>query len=301
MIRTYGSISTGYNLNSIADILKLRNYAVVSSTLMGTEYGPELWVHIKVGEQDNKPILARYTIHIGAGGDYSYSFDKGTYQGKEYNAHIAEPMEAHPDDFVYETLGQNHFKVKEVPTLAIFDEKKAKESAFWCLKNHYKKELSDVFSIATPIEDMENSEDIDIFHCEEKNFSEKEQSMIYDAGVNFFNFRKGFEKRESQEESMHCKLENTYFGYTYDENGFHNGAVELHSVEEVAKFVYDEDNLGKDKVVTDILDQKVLNTFGAFVDKFGNQVPSEERQELLKAIVEKQQEILSFNDTEPEL
>lgn len=50
-----------------------------------------------------------------------------------------------------------------------------------------------------------------------------------------------------------------YLGYLY-ENGYHMGAVVLKNEDEVVDFVLN--NPDKDKIVTDILDNFVLNSFG---------------------------------------
>lgn len=107
----------------------------------------------------------------------------------------------------------------------------------------------------------------------------------------------------NQKENTHRDTAPTYLGYVYDENGFHGEAVELHSAEEVAEFVCNVETIRNDKIVTDILDQKVLNTFGSFVDRFGSQVTNKERQELMDVILKKQQEAVNFDlsDFEPEL
>lgn len=83
----------------------------------------------------------------------------------------------------------------------------------------------------------------------------------------------------------------TYLGYVYDSNGYHNGAIELQGVNEVANFVCDVNTINNNKVITDILDELVFNTIGYFVDRFGNNVSNDERRILLSTIMTKQEEL----------
>lgn len=84
-----------------------------------------------------------------------------------------------------------------------------------------------------------------------------------------------------------------YLGYLYDGNGYHNGAVDLYGVDEVAKFVCD--NINNDKMITDLLDNHIVNTFGFFIDRYGQFVSNEERNLLHTAIISLQEKLgLSF-------
>ena len=81
----------------------------------------------------------------------------------------------------------------------------------------------------------------------------------------------------------------TYLGYVYDKNGYHNGAIELIGITDVVNFVCNPDTVNNDKIVTDIMDELILNTFGYFVDRFGTNVSNEEKRILLSSIMSKQE------------
>ena len=87
-----------------------------------------------------------------------------------------------------------------------------------------------------------------------------------------------------------------YLGYVYDSDGYHRGAVELQTAEDVANFICDKEKLNNDKMITDMMDEHVVNTFGYFVDRFGPHVSAKERGELMTAIREKQDALNLFGD-----
>lgn len=92
----------------------------------------------------------------------------------------------------------------------------------------------------------------------------------------------------------------TFLGYEYDGQGFHKEAVRLqvshYRIEELAAFLVKNQS---DKVVTDLSDSFVLDTFGMFVNKCHDQ---EFLRELLKILVPLQQVIFEddFAETEEE-
>lgn len=79
---------------------------------------------------------------------------------------------------------------------------------------------------------------------------------------------------------------NTFLGYEYDGQGFHREAVRLQGIEELAAFLVKNQS---DKVVTNLTDSFVLDTFGMFVNKCHDQ---KFLQELLKILVPLQQVII---------
>lgn len=83
----------------------------------------------------------------------------------------------------------------------------------------------------------------------------------------------------------------TFLGYEYDGQGFHREAVRLHGIEELAAFLVKNQS---DKVVTELSDSFVLDTFGMFVNKCHDQ---KLLQELLKILVPLQQVIFEDDFT----
>ena len=61
------------------------------------------------------------------------------------------------------------------------------------------------------------------------------------------------------------KKEFLVVGYSYDQNGFHNGPNYLHSVEEIIAFIFTDMN---DKLFCDVYDFPLFTTRGALVDRF---------------------------------
>ena len=82
-----------------------------------------------------------------------------------------------------------------------------------------------------------------------------------------------------------------YLGYVYDDNGYHNGAIELETIDDVVNLIFDKKYLNNDKMITDIFDMHVVNTIGCFIDRFGPQVSSSERNEILGKVMKRQEEL----------
>lgn len=86
----------------------------------------------------------------------------------------------------------------------------------------------------------------------------------------------------------------TFLGYEYDGQGFHKEAVRLQGIEELAAFLVKNQS---DKVVTDLSDSFVLDTFGMFVNKCHDQ---NFLRKLLKILVPLQQVIFEDDFAETE-
>lgn len=91
----------------------------------------------------------------------------------------------------------------------------------------------------------------------------------------------------------------TYLGYVFNK-GRHNGAVTLHGINELVDFILKEDTLSNDKIITDVYDNKVLNTLGIYVDQFGLYATKEERDAILSLLIPRQGTLFCEPDEDDE-
>lgn len=281
MITTYGVTRTGYKIKNVEDIAKLKNCSVVSSELMGNEYGPELRVCVKVGCKDRCPVVADYWISAGSYGSCSYFVAKDD----DFNAYLIKESSDLPhsyqDDFEKTRIGRNGYAVLSKPVIHKYDEQKVKQSAFWCLENHYTKDLSEIFSIVKDVELMKMSPDEESCECD-RELTREEETRIAQAGADFYIFPKYAKNRE--QESFQSLPAKQYLGYIIEADDTYGPARPLKNAEEVAQFVCNPDYIGNNKMVTNMLDQLVLSTYGCFVNRFADCVEEQEKNELLDAV-----------------
>lgn len=287
MITIYGVVRTGYKLKNVEDITKLKNYSVVSSELTGTEYGPELRVRIKVGCQEGCPVVADYWLSVRSYGSCSYFIA----QYNDCNAYLikeqGDVISPHQEGFEKSHIGGNKYAVYAKPIYQKYDEQKVKQAAFWCLENHYSKKLAEIFSIVKPVEAMKTSPDEEDCKCD-RELSQEEEIQIMQAGANFDTFP-NYVRNKTKDKSQPSPAKQ-YLGYITEADGTYGPARLLKNAEEVAQFVYSPDYIEKDKLVTNLLDQPVLSTYGCLVNEFGDGVEEQERNELLDAVKAKQME-----------
>ena len=205
MITTYGVARTGYKLKSVEDIVKLKDYSVISSELIGTEYGPELHVNVKVGCEDGHPVIADYWIYVGSYGSCSYFIAKDGDFSANLVMELQEISHTNQDSGRKFHIGGNRYTVFMKPVCKKYDEQRVKQAAFWCLENHYTQDLAEIFSIVKTTEAMKTSPDEENCECDRK-LTREEEMKISQAGADFYKFPKGIiNKKQNKSQELYVK------------------------------------------------------------------------------------------------
>lgn len=296
-------VRTGWRIESLEDVLKLKDYSIVGSVLSNFENSICLNVMIKIGEENQQPVIAQYFILQSENGEYGYGVNMESYEylnrsDLAYNSiRLYETEEFHlKEDFnrFYMELGKTGYSCRGLGILREFDKERVKQLAFFCLKNHYQPELVSVFSVVKSVSEMEKNPDELQLDISQISISPESSKLVANACQNIQSFQ-----RDIQVPVYHptdkAPQKEVYFGYVYDKNGIAGGVHGplriLEGKEAVANFVCDEQLLGNDKLITDTFENEILTTHGMFVHTLGQTVSNSMIKEIMLCIQKKQQDL----------
>lgn len=294
-------VRTGWRIESLEDVLKLKDYSIIGSSLSANEDSLLFYVDIKIGEEQGKPITVGYFILQMIEGGYIYGLREDTFTAihrpdlafNSTQLFETQDFDETKDDFNYlrMEIGKIGYQCLGIGGIREFDQARVKQLAFFCLENHYKKELTTVLSVAKPIEKMKITPDetqLDLIIQKEQSdlvrlACQTIQNMIKEPVSHIYHPTENNSKKE------------VYFGYVYDKNGIaggiHGPMRILEGKEAVANFVCDEQLLGNDKLITDTFENEVLTTHGMFVHTLGQTISNSIIKEMMLCIQEKQQDL----------